>query len=250
MPRAFVFDAYGTLFDVHAAIARHRAAAGPDADRFSETWRTKQLEYSWTLTLAGRYVDFWTLTQRALDFAFARFPSVDTALRPKLLEAYWTLAPFSDSRPILRALKARGAATAILSNGSPSMLAAAVDAAEIGAELDAVLSVDAIRVYKPRPGGLCARYRSIPHRACRRGFRLLQPLGCDGRRGLRFSHRMDQPHEQSGRICAGARRDPRKPPGAYGPGVGRSGRLGARPPTATAERPPPPARIDGAPGSA
>ena len=85
MPRAFVFDAYGTLFDVHAAINRHRAAAGPDADRFSEIWRIKQLEYSWTLTLAGRYVDFWTLTQRALDFAFARFPSVDTALRPKLL---------------------------------------------------------------------------------------------------------------------------------------------------------------------
>jgi len=151
MPRAFVFDAYGTLFDVHAAIARHRAAAGPDADRFSEIWRIKQLEYSWTLTLAGRYVDFWTLTERALDFAFARFPSVDTALRPKLLEAYWTLEPFSDSRPILRALKARGASTAILSNGSPSMLAAAVDAAEIGGELDAVLSVDAIRIYKPRP---------------------------------------------------------------------------------------------------
>jgi 2-haloacid dehalogenase len=68
MPSAFVFDAYGTLFDVHAAIARHRAAAGPDADRFSDIWRAKQLEYTWTLTLAGDYADFWTLTQRALDF--------------------------------------------------------------------------------------------------------------------------------------------------------------------------------------
>ena len=87
-PRVYVFDAYGTLFDVHAAIARHRAAAGPDAERFSEIWRTKQLEYSWTLTLAGRYVDFWTLTERALDYAFARVPSVDRALRPKLLDAY------------------------------------------------------------------------------------------------------------------------------------------------------------------
>ncbi len=64
---AYVFDAYGTLFDVHAAIARHRAAAGPDAERFSEIWRAKQLEYSWTLTLAGRYADFWTLTEQALD---------------------------------------------------------------------------------------------------------------------------------------------------------------------------------------
>ena len=86
--KAFVFDAYGTLFDVHAAIARHRAAAGPDADRFSELWRLKQLEYSWTLTLSGQYVDFWTLTQRALDYAFARVPSVDRALRPHLLAAY------------------------------------------------------------------------------------------------------------------------------------------------------------------
>src|SRR5258707_14082123 len=76
----FVFDAYGTLFDVHAAIGRHRAAAGPDADRFSEIWRGKQLEYTWTLTLAGRYVDFWALTERALDFAFARVSSVDKIL--------------------------------------------------------------------------------------------------------------------------------------------------------------------------
>jgi len=151
MARAFVFDAYGTLFDVHSAIGRHRAAAGPDAERFSEIWRTKQLEYSWTLTLAGRYVDFWTLTERALDFAFARFPSVDRALKPKLLEAYWTLSAFPDARPALHALRARGATTAILSNGSPEMLTAAVDSAGIGAELDAALSVDAIRIYKPRP---------------------------------------------------------------------------------------------------
>jgi 2-haloacid dehalogenase len=151
MPRAFVFDAYGTLFDVHAAIGRHRAAAGPDADRFSEIWRSKQLEYTWTLTLAGRYVDFWTLTERALDFAFARFPSVDRALRPELLDAYWTLEAFADARAALRALKARGLSTAILSNGSPKILTAAVDAAGIGGDLDAVLSVDAIRRYKPRP---------------------------------------------------------------------------------------------------
>src|SRR6476620_9071665 len=99
---AYVFDAYGTLFDVHAAIARHRDAAGPDADRFSELWRTKQLEYTWTLTLAGRYVDFWTLTERALDFALARVPSADARLKPQYLAAYWTLEPFSDSPPILR----------------------------------------------------------------------------------------------------------------------------------------------------
>jgi 2-haloacid dehalogenase len=151
MPRAFVFDAYGTLFDVHAAIARHRTAAGPDAERLSEIWRTKQLEYTWTLTLAGHYVDFWTLTERALDFALARFPSVDRGLKPKLLDAYFVLDAFPDARVTLAELKARGVRTGILSNGSPKMLAAAVAAAGLDHALDAVLSVDAVRMYKPRP---------------------------------------------------------------------------------------------------
>ena len=114
-------------------------------------WRTKQLEYAWTLTLAGRYEDFWTLTERALDFALARFPSVDPALERKLLDAYRVLDAFPDAAAILRTLKARGHRTAILSNGSPAMLASAVDAAGLGADLDAVLSVDAVRMYKPRP---------------------------------------------------------------------------------------------------
>jgi 2-haloacid dehalogenase len=151
MARAFVFDAYGTLFDVHAAIGRHRAVVGADADRFSEIWRTKQLEYTWTFTLAGSYLDFWTLTERALDYAFARFPSVDTALKPRLLDAYLALDAFPDARAVLHDLKARGELTAILSNGSPRMLAAAVEAAGIGDDLDAALSVDVLRIYKPRP---------------------------------------------------------------------------------------------------
>jgi 2-haloacid dehalogenase len=149
MAQAYVFDAYGTLFDVHAAIARHRSAAGPDAERFSETWRAKQLEYTWTLTLAGSYVEFWTLTERALDFAFARFPSVNRALRPQLLDAYRMLAAYPDASAVLPNLKAQGYATAILSNGSPAMLQSAVSAAKL--VLDVVLSVDAVRVYKPRP---------------------------------------------------------------------------------------------------
>jgi 2-haloacid dehalogenase len=151
MVGAYVFDAYGTLFDVHAAIARHRSAAGPDADRFSEIWRTKQLEYSWTLTLAGHYADFWTLTERALDFAFARVPSVDRSLRPQLLDAYRTLDAFPDARAALAALKAQGLRLAILSNGTPGMLSTAVTAAGLAEYLDAVLSVDTVRRYKPRP---------------------------------------------------------------------------------------------------
>lgn len=147
----FVFDAYGTLFDVNAAIARHRQAAGPDADRLSEIWRTKQLEYSWTLTLAGRYVDFWTLTERALDHALARVPSVPSALKSPLLEAYLRLDAFADVRATLEALKQSGHRTAILSNGSPGMLNAAVTASGLGTALDAILSVESVGVYKPDP---------------------------------------------------------------------------------------------------
>jgi 2-haloacid dehalogenase len=147
----FVFDAYGTLFDVHSALARYRQTAGPDADRLSELWRTKQLEYTWVLTLAGRYADFWTLTERALDFALARFPSVDKALKPKLLDAYLTLDAFADARAALHELNTQGRKAAILSNGTSHMLDSAIEAAGLGRDLDQVLSVDGIRMYKPRP---------------------------------------------------------------------------------------------------
>jgi len=147
----FVFDAYGTLFDVHAAIARFRGEAGPDADRMSEIWRLKQLEYSWTLTLVGGYADFWTLTERALDYSLARVPSVPKSLKPKLLEAYFKLEAFPDARAALRALKTKGHKTGILSNGSPNMLKGAVDGAGLGGDLDAVLSVDVLKMFKPRP---------------------------------------------------------------------------------------------------
>jgi 2-haloacid dehalogenase len=151
MSTIYAFDAYGTLFDVHAAIARNRHQAGPDADRISAIWRTKQLEYSWTLTLAGHYTDFWVLTERALDYALAVTPSIDKSLKPKLLDAYFKLDAFPDARTALKALKAKGCKTSILSNGSPAMLKAAVDGAGIGAELDTVLSVDSLKMFKPRP---------------------------------------------------------------------------------------------------
>jgi 2-haloacid dehalogenase len=161
----FVFDAYGTLFNVHAAIARFREQAGPDADRMSDIWRTKQLEYSWTLTMAGHYQDFWVLTERALDYALTRTPSVDKALKSQLLDAYFKLDAFPDARAALRALKAEGHKTGILSNGSPKMLKGAVDAADIGGDLDAVLSVDVLKMFKPRPevyGLVTDHYSCVP----------------------------------------------------------------------------------------
>lgn len=149
--RAVVFDAYGTLFDVHAAVASHAAAVGPEAARLSEIWRAKQLEYSWVMSLAGRYAPFWALTERALDHALARCPAVDRALRAPLLEAYRALGAYPDAAPALAALRGRGLRTGILSNGSPEMLASAVASAGLADLLDAVLSVDAVRVFKTDP---------------------------------------------------------------------------------------------------
>jgi 2-haloacid dehalogenase len=147
----YVFDAYGTLFNLNAAVARHRAAVGPDADQFSEVWRQKQIEYTWNHTLAGRYLDFWTLTQRALDYCFERFPSVNRKVRADLLEAYFKLDAYPDAGAVLRELKTRGEHTAILTNGSPAMIDAAVAAAGLKGLLDVVLSVDAVKVFKTRP---------------------------------------------------------------------------------------------------
>jgi 2-haloacid dehalogenase len=149
---AYVFDAYGTLFDVHAAVRRHAGEIGPDGQLLSEIWRAKQLEYSWVRTLMGSYTDFWQLTEQALDFAFRKVPSADPALRDKLLEAYWHLDCYPEVPGVLKALKADGARLAILSNGSPAMLEAAVKSAALETVLDAIFSVDEIRRFKTDPG--------------------------------------------------------------------------------------------------
>lgn len=147
----YVFDAYGTLFDVHAAVRRHAGEIGPDGQLLSDIWRAKQLEYSWTLSLMGEYRDFWELTERALDVAFARVPSADKALRLPLLDAYWKLDCYPEVPKVLKALKAGGARLAILSNGSPAMLESAVKNAALDTILDDIVSVDRIRRYKPHP---------------------------------------------------------------------------------------------------
>jgi 2-haloacid dehalogenase len=148
----YVFDAYGTLFDVHSAVRRHAAAIGPDGQVLSDLWRAKQLEYSWVRTLMGAYQDFWSLTEQALDHAFARVPSADRALRQNLLDAYWTLDCYPEVPNVLRSLKASGARIAILSNGSPAMLASAVRSAALDDIIDDVFSVDAIGRFKTDPG--------------------------------------------------------------------------------------------------
>lgn len=149
---ACVFDAYGTLFDVHSAVAAHRdrLPAGR-AERASELWRTRQLEYTWLRSLMRRHADFWQVTADALDFALAAVGAADDALRRDLLEAYLGLKGYPEVPSVLERLRAAGLRTAILSNGSPAMLAAAVEHAGLGKLLDAVWSIEEVGVFKPHP---------------------------------------------------------------------------------------------------
>ena len=154
MPSVYVFDAYGTLFDVHSAVARHRDRIGDrigDAERLSDLWRTKQLEYTWVRALAGAYADFAALTEQALDFAAARSGGLDPDLRADLLDAYARLDAYPDVRPALTALRDAGARLGILSNGTPAMLETAVESAGLDGLFEHVLSVDALRTYKTAP---------------------------------------------------------------------------------------------------
>jgi 2-haloacid dehalogenase len=146
-----VFDAYGTLFDVHAAVGHHRARLGDKADGVSAMWRTKQLEYTWLRSLMDRYVPFWQVTGEALDYAFDAHGVSDNSLRDDLLNAYLELDCYPEVPDVLAALKDGGMQTAVLSNGSPEMLDAAVKGSKLETLLDAVISVDALGIFKPHP---------------------------------------------------------------------------------------------------
>ena len=150
-PAAVVFDAYGTLFDYASAAARSTADLGDAAPRLTALWRDKQLQYTWLRSLQGRHADFWQVTSDALDYALASLNLADPKLHARLMESYLTLDPFPEVPAVLQRLKQSGARTAILSNGSPKMLTAAVAAAHLEPYLDAVLSVEEVGVFKPHP---------------------------------------------------------------------------------------------------
>jgi 2-haloacid dehalogenase len=149
-----VFDAYGTLFDVNGAARLAAAEPGNEAlgkhwPALARDWRLKQLEYSWLRAVAERHVDFWTLTENALDWAMEVQGLQGAKLRAQLLALYRTLPAYPEAAAALASLRDRGIRTAILSNGSPAMLADAVDASALGPHLDAVLSVETVGVFKP-----------------------------------------------------------------------------------------------------
>ena len=153
MARVAVFDAYGTLLDVDAAMRAHAARLGPDWQRISQEWRFKHLEYTWVRSLAGpaTHRDFWLLAQDSLAAVAARHRIADAALLDDVLRSYRRLDAFPEVPETLRGLKAKGIARGILSNGEPSMLAEAVEAAGVADLLDDILSVESVGVYKPDP---------------------------------------------------------------------------------------------------
>ena len=148
--RAIVFDAYGTLFDVQSVAGVTEAAFPGHGDFITQLWRIKQLEYSWLRSLMGDYEDFWAVTQESLAFTLGSLGlAADAALLGRIGQAYNTLAPYPDAAAALDALAGRR--LAILSNGSADMLAALMRHSGLDGRFEAVISVDAARVYKPDP---------------------------------------------------------------------------------------------------
>lgn len=149
--KACVFDAYGTIFNVHAPIAKLSARIGENAGEVSRLWRQKQLEYTWLRSMMPAHIDFWEITGDALDYALETHGISDGGLRKDLMRLYLTLDAYDDAVPALGVLRDKGLQTAILSNGSPNMLQAAAAHAGIAPLLDANLSIETVGIFKPSP---------------------------------------------------------------------------------------------------
>jgi 2-haloacid dehalogenase len=151
-----VFDAYGTLFDVAGAARQAASEPGQEAlatlwPRLAEDWRRKQLEYTWLRAITGDHCDFRQVTANGLDWALEAQSLTDPDLRARLMALYDALPAYAEVPAMLKALKLQGLATAILSNGSPAMLESATSSAGIAGDLDAVLSVESVGIFKPSP---------------------------------------------------------------------------------------------------
>ena len=222
--RACVFDAYGTLFDFASAARACRDDLGDKVDTLTALWRDKQLQYTWLRAAQGRHADFWQVTGDALDFVLESMGLERPGLRERLMECYLTLAPFPEVPGVLQTLKGSGMRTAVLSNGSPRMLSAAVEGAKLDGLLDAVLSVEEAGVYKPHPKvyqlavdrlGVRGRIDRVP---------VVQCLGCPRGVGLRHEGGLVQPLRPEARAAAGRPR----PRGEVARRTARAGGCGRR----------------------
>jgi 2-haloacid dehalogenase len=150
-PDAYVFDLYGTLLNFASLSGRFRELVA-DADRLVADWRAKQLLYAFAATAMDRYADFDTLTGLAFDYACGLHGvAADPGRRAGAVAAWSALPAFPDATEALATLRARDARCAVLSNGTPGAIAAALAGAGIAGYFEATLSVDAVRAYKPRP---------------------------------------------------------------------------------------------------
>ncbi|MFK7858759.1 MAG: haloacid dehalogenase type II [Granulosicoccus sp.] len=149
--QACVFDAYGTLFDVHSAVSAMQDDIGPEYARFSAAWRQRQLEYTWLCSLMGEHRDFWRLTSDALSVTLREFTMESSNLHERLMQAYLKLSAFNEVSGVLALLKRAGLKTAILTNGTPTMIESAVNNSGIGQWLDFQLSVESVGIFKPDP---------------------------------------------------------------------------------------------------
>ncbi len=146
--KAIIFDAYGTLFDVNSAAEKCKDKIGEKWEPFSNFWRTTQLEYTWLRSLMGRHKDFWQITEDSLDKSMKTF-NIDTSMKNELLNLYKILSPFKEVPETLKKLKERNLKLAILSNGTPSLLAQLVKSNSIDNLFDDLFSIEEVGIYKP-----------------------------------------------------------------------------------------------------
>lgn len=196
---ACVFDAYGTLFDVHSAAARMKDELGDKADALSDMWRLKQLQYTWLRSLMGRHEDFWQVTGDALDYSMRALDIENDALRAKLMELYLQLEAYPEVVDVLTKLKDSGKKTAILSNGEPSMLIAAAKSAKIYPLLDGVLSIEKVGIFKPHPSTYQIAVDELKVAANHISFQSSNGWDAHGAAAFGFAvawvNRFNQPHE-------------------------------------------------------
>jgi len=161
-PEALVFDVYGTLLDP-ATVTAACAAVTDNSAALATLWRQKQLEYTWLRGLMGHYEDFWAVTGAALDYAVERLAiTIDERHKARLMDAWLALQPYPDVDAALTRLAPRP--LAVLSNGSPAMLEAGLRAAGLRDRFRHLLSVDAVRTYKPAPAvyALAEQHLGLP----------------------------------------------------------------------------------------
>ena len=146
--KAIIFDAYGTLFDVNSAAEKCKDKIGDKWESFANFWRTTQLEYTWLRSLMKRHKDFWQITEDSLDKSMKTF-NIDTSMKNELLNLYKVLSPFKEVPETLKKLKEKNFKLAILSNGTPSLLAQLVKSNNIDNLFDDLFSIEEVGIYKP-----------------------------------------------------------------------------------------------------